>query len=265
MLGDRRVEPECPSTPILKRKEDKIPRKSASVPALAFLENSFYKKGFLIYGEDRPMFGLWQRQYYIRLNATHLTAYRDETSDRPIRNLDVPLEEMQAIKLLPPDNPFGEFSFALHTPFHKYVFTAQHKEEMAEWIIAIDGILSNILSNSFNTFLEPVSAKKKLLQCLYRDPYKGGVITSSYGEEWEYRADGTIVGLNIDGGSKILYEWDGELFTPAKEDGANSHGAGQWNGVWCGWYLDDWIFETFWKKREISQIFLRPKRKGIHS
>ena len=43
----------------------------------------------------------------------------------------------------------------------KWLIKADSKREMAEWIIAIDGLLSNIGSNSFNTFIQPETDKVK--------------------------------------------------------------------------------------------------------
>lgn len=76
------------------------------------------------------------------------------------------------------------------------------------------------------------------MKLLYFDEFKGGIVKSSYGEEWEYKSDGSI--SNHD--SQIYYQWDGEFFSPKKkentekreEDEEESYGAGHWNGVWIG-------------------------------
>ena len=90
---------------------------------------------------------------------------------------------------------------------------------------------------------------------MYKDGYRGGVIKSSFDEEWQYHPNGTVspiqiqpveevgVGAHIPASSramdekellKVSYSWDGEIFAP-KNDSSLSFGAGQWSGVFMGW------------------------------
>jgi hypothetical protein len=78
------------------------------------------------------------------------------------------------------------------------------------------------------------------MKSVFLDGFKGGIIKSSYDEEWLYEPNGVVTCLQL--GAKnppkdpIKYIWDGEYFTPAS-DSAVSYGAGQWSGVFIGWYL----------------------------
>jgi len=232
-------------------RRDRNLRKTKSIPASIFLETSFYKKGYLTYGEEKKVFGVWQKKCFVRLTANYFTAYKDELTDLVLKKMDIALREIQSLRLLSKGNPFGEHSFAMIMfDQSQRIFTTESKLELAEWVVALDGLISNIQSNSFNTFVEPITDKKRLLQLLFKDNYKGGIIKSSYGEEWEYRPDGTVSSITVDNCVKIVYEWDGEFFSPKKIEGNLSYGAGHWNGVWCGWYLEEWMILKITGQRE---------------
>ena len=71
---------------------------------------------------------------------------------------------------------------------------------------------------------------------IYFDGYKGGIIKSSYEEEWLYEPNGTVTCLQLayktSPAETLKYKWDGEYFTPATD--SVSYGAGQWSGVFIG-------------------------------
>lgn len=55
-----------------------------------------------------------------------------------------------------------EFCFKLElksSKINEYVFICETKEDLGGWVIALDALVSNSISNSFNTFVKPLSDK----------------------------------------------------------------------------------------------------------
>lgn len=58
---------------------------------------------------------------------------------------------------------------------------------MVKWLFGIDGLKHKGFSSSMDTHL-----KKTMLQQAFKDGFKGGIVKSSFDEEWAYGADGTL-------------------------------------------------------------------------
>jgi hypothetical protein len=91
--------------------------------------------------------------------------------------------------------------------------------------------------------------QSELLQYVGKNVYKGGVIKSSYEEEWSYFANGTLERAEPLNGRRLAYTWDGEVLQPLRardggeDDCGPSLGTGRWNGVWLSWYRGDYLSE----------------------
>jgi len=205
----------------------------------------------------------------VSLTANTFTAFKDSSQRLYLKKLNIELTRVHTIRVLPPINPFGEFSFEIcAADKDQKIFSAESKEDLAEWVIAIDGFVKSVQNNCFNTCIEPVPEKRNLLRTLFFDQYKGGIIKSKdEGDEWEYRPNGTVTCLMMNNKpAKIIYEWDGEFFKPKKSiDGNLNYGIGHWNGVWCGWYLQDWMVlqSTGQREKFLKYFFDREDRKYV--
>jgi hypothetical protein len=88
--------------------------------------------------------------------------------------------------------------------------------------------------------------QSEMLQHMYKNVYKGGVIKSSYEEEWSYFANGMLQRAEPFNGRKMIYSWDGEVLQPVRTKGDEDCpdlGTGRWNGVWLSWYNHDYLLE----------------------
>lgn len=138
---------------------------------------------------------------------------------------------------------------------------ANSKEVMAEWVLAIDGLCMPSYSTHLNaqfrvseTRPPPLTlnlnltfgSQSELLLHMYKNVYKGGVIKSSYEDEWSYFANGTLERVEPVNGRKLIYSWDGEVLQPVRvksDEEPPSYGVGRWNGVWLTWYRQDYLLE----------------------
>mmetsp|Transcript_45740 Transcript_45740/g.115121 ORF Transcript_45740/g.115121 Transcript_45740/m.115121 type:complete len:687 (+) Transcript_45740:203-2263(+) len=122
--------------------------------------------------------------------------------------------------------------FLMETTTSRLEFSLDSAEDMAHWMLSID----NIEKQRLRARLSPME-KLRQLKLVYVSPFKGGVIKSSYEEEWSYQGSGTLrtsEGVGMD----LTFVWDGEQLRPPKGTD-QSLGTGKWNGVWLSWHAPD--------------------------
>lgn len=112
----------------------------------------------------------------------------------------------------------------------KWSLTAEDKPDMAKWLFGIDGLKNKGFGSSMDTHL-----KKTILQQVYKEGYKGGIVKSSFDEEWAYGADGTL--QCTEGWTGPDFNWDGSELVPKTPQGKRDPiGWGRFNG-----FLYEWV------------------------
>lgn len=123
----------------------------------------------------------------------------------------------------------------------KWSLTAEDKVEMSKWLFGIDGLKNKGFGSSMDTLL-----KKNLLQQLYKEGYKGGIVKSSFDEEWAYGADGTL--QCTEGWTGPDFGWDGCELVPKTPLGKKEPiGWGRFNGFLFEWLDGDGkVVQRYW-------------------
>lgn len=166
------------------------------------------------------------------LDGLQLSCYQSESDQSPV---DVaPLKDIASLTV---EEPLSIF-IALHSGT-KWQLGFEDKVTMYKWLLALDGL-------KHKTFESSVSAdiKKNLLKALYKDDYKGGIIKSSFDEEWMYSQDGTLE--CTEGWIGPAFTWDGMKMVPKTDSGADQLGWGQFNGFLFEWYVGSQVVYRFW-------------------
>ncbi|PRP77169.1 hypothetical protein PROFUN_14510 [Planoprotostelium fungivorum] len=210
--------------------------RTQSLPVQAFIKQGVYHEGFLVISSGQNLMKKSKRLFF-RLDAIQLVGYSNPTSEA--EKFGIGLISIKSITM-PRDGQFVIFDQSDVA----WTFTADDAKELATWVVRLDGLLSNLSSNSFATFISPPSDKSRLLRQLYLEDHYGGVIKYSSPdgdatEEWSYSKEGVLKCVQLvpeDDVGTVSYQWNGERFEPF---GEQSFGAGHWSGVFIAWYLDE--------------------------
>ncbi|EGC36160.1 hypothetical protein DICPUDRAFT_54769 [Dictyostelium purpureum] len=199
-----------------------------------------YKSGYLIKKGSKGPLVVWKDQWIV-LSSEKLSIYSNQNKTKKCKK-EISLNSIVSI------SPITKYEYKCCfivkvAGGEKYVFRGANDKETALWMLAIDGLpRRNFDTNqsSINLYI-----KETLLEtigsniCNYRRSVAGGVVRSSHGEEWTYRADGTLFNTDFLDTSirpkDIKYIWNGQFLLPAN-DSVHNLGNGKWNGVWLAWY-----------------------------
>eukprot|EP01111_Echinosteliopsis_oligospora_P016530 TRINITY_DN6906_c0_g1_i1.p1 TRINITY_DN6906_c0_g1~~TRINITY_DN6906_c0_g1_i1.p1 ORF type:complete len:503 (-),score=102.19 TRINITY_DN6906_c0_g1_i1:250-1758(-) len=143
----------------------------------------------------------------------------------------------------------NEFTIAiLLQSGNKFLISVEEKTEMYKWMLAIDGLRSRTFSA---TCMED-TFKTSILQSLYKDGFKGGIIKSSFDEEWMYAGDGQLQCCDgWDGGP--IFTWDGKYLKPKTP---SSIGFGRFNGFLFEWLDADQVVCLRYWMEDIDREYL---------
>ncbi len=131
----------------------------------------------------------------------------------------------------------------------KWVLSADDKPEMAKWIFGLDGLRTRGFGSCMDTVF-----KKTLLQQVYKDGFKGGIVKSSFDEEWMYSADGTLQCSEGWTGSEFM--WDGSELVSKTGGKKDPLGWGRFNGFLFEWLdSDSHVFKRYWTE-ELDREYL---------
>ncbi|EGG21662.1 hypothetical protein DFA_01548 [Cavenderia fasciculata] len=207
-------------------------------------ENGYvYKSGYLIKKCKKGPLVVWKEQWFV-LSCEKLSICSSQSSTKIKKEI-----ALNNIISIAPCTKYTEFKhcFMLNVknPSIKIIVRATSEREASLWMLAIDGLprrnfdTNQSCINQYirETMLEVIGSNGGVLN--YRRSIAGGVVRSSHGEEWTYRADGTI--FNTDHlepsirAKELKYVWNGQLLVAAKDSPRNL-GSGKFNGVWLAWY-----------------------------
>jgi hypothetical protein len=149
-----------------------------------------------------------------------------------------PLREISTIII--EDQPPHTFTITLRDGV-KWSLTADDRAEMARWLFGIDGLKNKGFHSSMDTHL-----KKTMLQQVFKDGFKGGIVKSSFDEEWAYVADGTL--QCTEGWTGPEFMWDGSELVPKSGLGKKDPiGWGRFNGFIFEWLdADSHVVHRYW-------------------
>eukprot|EP01132_Coremiostelium_polycephalum_P004955 gene4955-6172_t len=203
-----------------------------------------YKSGYLIKKGSKGPLVVWKDQWFT-LSTEKLCIYSNENSTKSKKEILL----TDIISIAPVTKYEYKHCFMVRLKSHvggdKIIMRAASDKDAALWMLAIDGLpRKNFDTNQScinlyikETLLETIGSNI----CNYRRSVAGGVVRSSHGEEWTYRADGTIFNTDfLDTTIKpkeLKYVWNGQHLIPAN-DSIKNLGRGKWNGVYLAWYHD---------------------------
>ncbi|GAM29004.1 hypothetical protein SAMD00019534_121800, partial [Acytostelium subglobosum LB1] len=194
----------------------------------------------------------WKKMWVV-LDGNRLRLYNSEDDSEPA--YDVPLRDIEQMGTTEEHVTYPHsLSITIKDNPTKMILAADDKISMARWILAIDGLKFKFFDSCVNQFL-----KKTLLHTVFKSTFKGGIIKSSFEEEWSYSSDGilqcTEAGWNTDAGASLMmYLWDGQSFMPGS--GTHSLGWGKFNGFLFEWMVGDLgedgikVQEYYWEEIE---------------
>eukprot|EP01133_Synstelium_polycarpum_P012603 gene12603-14791_t len=204
-----------------------------------------YKAGHLTRKTTKGPLVVWKEQWFV-LSTEKLCIYSNQNkTTKPKKEI-----MLQSIVSIAPIAKYEyKHCFVLKigggSSATKLVVRAANDRDAALWMLAVDGLpRKNFETNTScinlyikETLLETMSSGAALN---FRRSTAGGIVRSSHGEEWTYRADGTLFNSeHLDSSLKarsIKYVWNGQLLVPAPDCAHKSFGSGKWNGVWLAWY-----------------------------
>ncbi|EFA79674.1 hypothetical protein PPL_07365 [Heterostelium album PN500] len=226
-----------------------------------------YKSGPLIKKGSKGPLVIWKEQYFV-LSVERLSIYASERKSATLKpKKDILLSNIVSICPVTKYEYKHCFMLKMRNPDSKLVVRAKNDKDAAMWMLAIDGLpRKNFDTNQscINLYI-----KETLLESIcsnvvnYRRSVAGGVVRSSHGEEWTYRADGTLYNSeHLDANVKakdLKYIWNGQLLVPAK-DTVKNLGSGKWNGVWLAWYYNNMPFLKYmWQHESNEYLNQNPK------
>ncbi|GAM25270.1 hypothetical protein SAMD00019534_084450 [Acytostelium subglobosum LB1] len=218
-----------------------------------------YKTGYLVKKGSKGPLVVWKDQWFV-LSVEKLCIYSNEDKVNGKPKKEILLSNIVSIG---PINKYEYnhcFVIKLKNTGSKLVVRAANDKDAALWMLAIDGLPRR----NFDTNQSCINLyiKETLLETIcsslvnYRRSVAGGVVRSSHGEEWTYRADGTLYNSEpLDANIKakdVRYVWNGQLLVPAK-DCVKSLGSGKWNGVWLAWYHNNAPFLKYMWQQESNE------------
>lgn len=123
----------------------------------------------------------------------------------------------------------------------QWTLTIDDKTDMAKWLFGIDGLKHRNFQSCMDTQI-----KRNLLAQTYKEGFKGGIIKSSFDEEWMYSADGTV--QCSEGWTGPEFMWDGfELISKSGAGKKDPLGWGRFNGFLFEWLdADNKVVMKYW-------------------
>ncbi|EGG23503.1 hypothetical protein DFA_05636 [Cavenderia fasciculata] len=213
-----------------------------------------YKQGYLFknYGKLKG----W-RKCWIILDGIKIKMCQSEEEYEQIQG-EISLKDIDSISI--DELPGYQYCISITSKDNiKTIFAAEDKVSMAKWALAIDGLKFKFFDSCINQF-----TKKLLLIYVYKENYKGGIIKSSFEEEWTYSSDGILQCTEAawcadsGGASSMTYLWDGQHLVP--QNGSHSLGWGKFNGFIFEWLLGELgergvkLHEYYWEEMEREYI-----------
>jgi len=155
------------------------------------------------------------------------------------------LSELEEVALA--SNIHGmEVAFKLRFKDRQVLFSANTKNLMAKWMLAIDtAAFRSTISETQPPYLTKLEQRTMLLRRLYLPSTDDGPIYSIIGNvvyRWKYKKEeASSVGELVSNDGKRAFTWDSEYMRP-KCESTNSWGYGLWDGIWLTWYTSEMGF-----------------------
>jgi len=154
----------------------------------------------------------------------------------------IELVEIQNIRTKPKDDIEHGIMELCTTINSETVFAFSHESptELWEWLLTLSGLLDD---NEMSLRSLNDTARAEVLAAMHLTPYKGGVVKSSYEEEWQYFPDGRLICvMGTDAAIKLRFRWNGSTLTQESTDSEDNSlilGIGDYNGHRLNWYVPD--------------------------
>ncbi|KAF2073464.1 hypothetical protein CYY_005214 [Polysphondylium violaceum] len=205
--------------------------------------NFIYKSGYLVKKGTKGPLVVWKDQYFT-LSPEKLCIYSNQNKTNSKAKKEILLNNITSIGPVSKNEYKSCFMIKTRGSEKQLIVRAPNDREAALWMLAIDGLpRKNFETNHscINLYI-----KETLLETLsdttssFRRSVAGGVVRSSHGEEWTWRADGTLFNTDFLDTTRIRpkelqYKWNGQLLVPC-QDSVKNLGYGKWNGIWLAWY-----------------------------
>jgi hypothetical protein len=120
-----------------------------------------------------------------------------------------------------------------------FSFTHETPAELWEWLLTISGLLDR---NEMSLRSLDDRSRCEVLAAMHLTPFKGGVIKSSYEEEWQYYPDGKLICvMGAEEATKLRFLWNGSTLTQQSTESTPmlALGIGDYNGHYLNWYVPD--------------------------
>eukprot|EP01104_Vermistella_antarctica_P016293 TRINITY_DN5525_c1_g1_i2.p1 TRINITY_DN5525_c1_g1~~TRINITY_DN5525_c1_g1_i2.p1 ORF type:complete len:625 (+),score=182.01 TRINITY_DN5525_c1_g1_i2:154-2028(+) len=202
--------------------------------------------------QKTSLMGKTNRPMWVVLKADRLLVFKSKNAVEADKTLD--LQGVSSITQHMPGS--GRSVMRIVHSNKEYLLADEEERSLFQWMISIDAMATKTKGQALPCIAD--LERRKLFEVLYKTSYKGGVIKSSYEEEWQYfggkkgllKSDLGVDDEDDANAEPLKFEWSGETLV-GKNDRSRALGMGRWTGVSLIWFAGE---DEINKKAEYSWI-----------